>query len=40
MNRYEKVSKLGEGGFGSVYLMKDKKKNDELYAVKIINMSE
>lgn len=42
MNRYEKVKKLGKGGFGKVYLMKEKDSSsqDNLYAVKFINMSD
>eukprot|EP00347_Sterkiella_histriomuscorum_P010358 403376607 len=40
MDRYEKIQLLGSGGFGKVYLMRDKEKPDQLYAVKIINMSE
>lgn len=40
MDRYEKLSMLGSGGFGKVYLMRDKEKPEQLYAVKVINMSE
>lgn len=43
MSRYERLSKLGEGGFGKVYLMKDLEKstetNEVLYAVKVIDIS-
>lgn len=40
LNRYEKLKKIGQGGFGKVYLMRDKEKQDALYAVKFISMSE
>lgn len=40
MDRYEKIKLLGSGGFGKVYLMSDKERPEQLYAVKIINMSE
>jgi len=28
MDRYEKIKQLGSGGFGKVYLMRDKEKPD------------
>ena len=44
MDKYEKIEKLGEGGFGQVYLMrnKDKPENspDSLVAVKFIKLDE
>ena len=41
MDRYEKIKTLGAGGFGKVYLMRDKEKAEEaLYAVKVIDMTE
>lgn len=40
MDRYEKIKTLGAGGFGKVYLMRDKEKLDQLYAVKMIDMTE
>jgi serine/threonine protein kinase len=43
MDRYVKIKKLGEGGFGKVYLMKDLEKsvdnNQVHYAVKVIDIS-
>ena len=40
MDRYERLEKLGSGGFGKVYLMRDKESQNQLYAVKIISMNE
>jgi hypothetical protein len=40
MDRYEKVKKLGQGGFGKVYLMKDKEQEDFYCAMKFINLSD
>ena len=40
MNRYEKIKKLGEGGFGKVYLMKDKEQENSFCAIKFINLSD
>ena len=40
MDRYERLEKLGSGGFGKVYLMRDKESLNQLYAVKIISMNE
>jgi serine/threonine protein kinase len=44
MDRYERICKLGEGGFGQVFLVKDIEKeslpNQGLFAIKLINRSE
>ena len=40
MDRYERLEKLGSGGVGKVYLMRDKESQNQLYAVKIISMNE
>jgi serine/threonine protein kinase len=40
LDRYERLEKLGSGGFGKVYLMRDKESQNQLYAVKIISMNE
>lgn len=39
MDRYESIKKLGEGGFGRVFLMRDKEK-DEYVAVKFIKLND
>lgn len=43
MDKYEKIKKIGEGGFGRVFLMRDKEKNDNeenLVAVKFIKLND
>ena len=40
MARYERVRLLGEGGFGKVYLVRDRERADQLFALKSIDMSE
>ena len=44
MNRYERLKILGQGGFGKVYLMRDKEKQgkgeDDLVAVKFIKLND
>lgn len=40
LDRYEKLEKLGSGGFGKVYLCKDKEQNNKLCAIKVISMNE
>ncbi len=38
MSKYEKISKLGEGGFGKVYLIKDK-ETEKTFAMKTLNLN-
>jgi len=40
MDRYEKVQLLGQGGFGKVFLVRDRERAGQLFAVKTIDMNE
>ncbi|MEN2498134.1 MAG: hypothetical protein MHMPM18_002452 [Marteilia pararefringens] len=39
LDRYEIIRKLGEGSFGSVYEVEDRRKSNKRYAMKIISQN-